>query len=110
LLDASVEKLGFKRRTAAVAPAETLTLRSLRDWLENAVQRGFIHYPFLSRPDVVFAKLRGQPRFFALLGRIRFGGTCNGRVPGCRRSTNGTARPVAGRRRAPDGAKRSVKQ
>jgi len=30
LLHASVEKLDFKRRAAAVAPAETLTFRSLQ--------------------------------------------------------------------------------
>jgi serine/threonine protein kinase len=41
------------------------------DWLENAVQRGFIHYPFLSRHDVVFAKLRGDARFEALLERVK---------------------------------------
>jgi TolB-like protein len=41
------------------------------DWLENAVDRGFIHYPFLSRPEVVFAKLRGHARFDALLERVR---------------------------------------
>jgi hypothetical protein len=41
------------------------------DWLENAVQRGFIHYPFLSRPDVVYARLRGNPRFDALLERVK---------------------------------------
>jgi serine/threonine protein kinase len=41
------------------------------DWLENAMQRGFIHYPFLSRSDVVYAGLRGNPRFDALLERIK---------------------------------------
>jgi tetratricopeptide (TPR) repeat protein len=41
------------------------------DWLENAVQRGFIHHPFLSRPDIVYAKLRGLPRFDALLERVK---------------------------------------
>jgi hypothetical protein len=41
------------------------------DWLENAMQRGFIHYPFLSRPDVVYARLRGNPRFDALLERVK---------------------------------------
>jgi non-specific serine/threonine protein kinase len=41
------------------------------DWLENASQRGFIHYPFLSRPDVPFARLRGNERFDELLERIK---------------------------------------
>jgi non-specific serine/threonine protein kinase len=41
------------------------------DWLENAMQRGFIHYPFFSRSDVVYAQLRGNPRFDALLERIK---------------------------------------
>jgi hypothetical protein len=40
-------------------------------WLENAIDRGFIHYPFLTRPDIPFAKLRGHARFDALLERVR---------------------------------------
>ena len=41
------------------------------DWLENAFQRGFLHHPFLSRPDVPFARLRGNARFDALLERVK---------------------------------------
>ena len=41
------------------------------DWLDNAFQRGFLHYPFLSRPDVPFARFRGQARFDALLEKIK---------------------------------------
>jgi serine/threonine protein kinase len=41
------------------------------DWLDNAMQRGFIHYPFLSRPDTIYARLRGHPRFDALLERVK---------------------------------------
>jgi serine/threonine protein kinase len=41
------------------------------DWLEIALERGFIPYPFLSRPDVIFAKFHDHARFNALLERIK---------------------------------------
>jgi non-specific serine/threonine protein kinase len=39
------------------------------DWLENAVQRGFVHYPYLSRSRT-FDSLRANPRFADLLDRV----------------------------------------
>lgn len=32
-------------------------------WLANAVDRGFINYPFLAQHDPFFGTLRGQPQF-----------------------------------------------
>jgi len=39
------------------------------EWLENAVRRGFVHYPYLSRSRT-FDSLRGNPKFEELLGRV----------------------------------------
>ena len=41
------------------------------DWLENAVRLGYINYPFLSSGDVILARFRGQPRYDALIEKIR---------------------------------------
>jgi hypothetical protein len=39
------------------------------EWLENAVRRGFVHYPYLTRSRT-FDSLRGNPDFQELLGRV----------------------------------------
>ena len=39
------------------------------EWLENAVRRGFVHYPYLSRSRT-FDSLRDNPQFADLLGRV----------------------------------------
>jgi tetratricopeptide (TPR) repeat protein len=41
------------------------------DWLENSVERGNINYPYLSEHDPFLAKLRGQPRYAALMKRVK---------------------------------------
>jgi tetratricopeptide (TPR) repeat protein len=41
------------------------------DWLENAVERGFMHYPMLAEQDPFLAKLRGLPEYEALLERVK---------------------------------------
>ncbi|HEY2809409.1 MAG TPA: tetratricopeptide repeat protein [Steroidobacteraceae bacterium] len=41
------------------------------DWLEVAVARGFINYPFLARHDPSLVSLRGEPRFQRLLKDVR---------------------------------------
>jgi len=40
-------------------------------WLEVAVDRGFINYPFLARHDPVFRLLRSEARFKRLLEVVR---------------------------------------
>jgi len=40
-------------------------------WLEVAVQRGFINYPFLAKHDPSLAQLRKHPRWSELLGTVR---------------------------------------
>jgi non-specific serine/threonine protein kinase len=42
-------------------------------WLEIAIARGFVNYPFLARYDPFFANLRTSPRFLELLARAREG-------------------------------------
>ncbi len=44
---------------------------SAMDWLENAVNRGFIHYPFISEIDPFFANLRDENRFKKLMIRVK---------------------------------------
>ena len=41
------------------------------DWLENAVDRGFINYPFLNEIDPFFENIRGEPRFKKLMERVK---------------------------------------
>jgi len=40
------------------------------DWLENAVRLGFVNFQFLGRRDTILAKLRGHPRYDALMTRV----------------------------------------
>jgi len=42
------------------------------DWLENAVDRGFINYRFLAECDPLIAKLRAEPRLQQLLERVKY--------------------------------------
>jgi serine/threonine protein kinase/tetratricopeptide (TPR) repeat protein len=41
------------------------------DWLDNAVNRGFINYPFLAEKDRWLAGIRGEARFKKLLERVK---------------------------------------
>ena len=41
------------------------------DWLENAVDRGFINFPFLSEHDKLLDNIRGEPRFKKLMERVK---------------------------------------
>ena len=41
------------------------------DWLENAVNRGFINYPLLAEKDPWLANLRGEERFKTLMERVK---------------------------------------
>jgi hypothetical protein len=40
-------------------------------FIEKAVDRGFIHYPFLSEHAVILDRLRVLPRYEALLQRVK---------------------------------------
>jgi non-specific serine/threonine protein kinase len=42
------------------------------DWLENAVDRGFINYPFLAEKDPFLANIRSEERFRKLMERVKF--------------------------------------
>ena len=41
------------------------------DWLENAVQRGFINYPLFSEIDSHFQNIHGEERFKKLMKRVK---------------------------------------
>ena len=41
------------------------------DWLENAVSRGYVNYPYLNEYDPFLAKLRSDPRFQKLMTRVK---------------------------------------
>jgi tetratricopeptide (TPR) repeat protein len=41
------------------------------DWLENAVVRGFINYPFIRKYDPFLENMRSEPRFKKLVERVR---------------------------------------
>jgi TolB-like protein/Tfp pilus assembly protein PilF len=42
------------------------------DWLENAVNRGFINYPFINNYDFFLDNIRGEPRFKKLMERVKY--------------------------------------
>jgi non-specific serine/threonine protein kinase len=42
------------------------------NWVEIAVNHGFIHYPFLSQYNPLLTKLRGEPRFKKLMERVKY--------------------------------------
>jgi non-specific serine/threonine protein kinase len=42
------------------------------DWLENAVDRGFINYPLLAEKEPFLANIRGEPRFQKLMERVKY--------------------------------------
>jgi len=42
------------------------------DWLENAVNRGFINYPFISKHDFFLDNIRGEERFKKLMERVKY--------------------------------------
>jgi non-specific serine/threonine protein kinase len=42
------------------------------EWVENAVNRGFINYPLLSEKDLFLANIRSEPRFQRLMERVKY--------------------------------------
>jgi non-specific serine/threonine protein kinase len=73
----SSEFLATSRRDAAYSllAADVYAMLDEReqalDWLENAVNRGFINYPYLSEYDPFLSKLRSDPRFRKLMVRVK---------------------------------------
>jgi hypothetical protein len=41
------------------------------EWLENAVDRGFINYPFLNKYDKLLRNIRNEERFKKLMKRVK---------------------------------------
>ena len=41
------------------------------DWLENAVNRGFVNYPFLNEFDPLLNNIRSEPEFKKLMERVK---------------------------------------
>ncbi len=41
------------------------------DWLEHAINRGFINYPVLNEYDPFLTKMRGNPRYDQLMERVK---------------------------------------
>jgi len=41
------------------------------EWLEHAINRGFINYPFLNEYDPFFENIRGEERFVKLMERVK---------------------------------------
>jgi non-specific serine/threonine protein kinase len=42
------------------------------EWLENAVNKGFINYPLLGEKDLFLTNLRGETRFQKLMERVKY--------------------------------------
>jgi TolB-like protein/Flp pilus assembly protein TadD len=42
------------------------------DWLENAVNRGFINFPFINNYDFFLDNIRGEGRFKKLMERVKY--------------------------------------
>jgi hypothetical protein len=40
-------------------------------WLENAVNQGFINYPFMDEIDPFLKNIHGEPRFKKLMERVK---------------------------------------
>jgi serine/threonine protein kinase/Tfp pilus assembly protein PilF len=41
------------------------------DWLEQAVRRGFVNYPFLTQQEPYLESVRGEPRFRSLMEEVK---------------------------------------
>ena len=48
------------------------TRKEALDWLENAVNRGLINYPFIAEGDPFLANIRGEERFKKLMERVKY--------------------------------------
>jgi non-specific serine/threonine protein kinase len=58
-------------RMLASGYARAGAIDSALHWLEVAIERGFINYPFLARWDPSLEPLRDEPRFLRLMALVR---------------------------------------
>ena len=65
------ERLARFERGARTAHAAVGAADEALHWLDRAVERGMINYPFLSEHDRNLDGVRSDPRFEAILGRAR---------------------------------------
>jgi hypothetical protein len=69
------EKTARKDATYSCIMADCYSLMGEKElalgWLENAVNQGFINYPFLSKHDPFLANIRGEERFEKLMERVK---------------------------------------
>ncbi len=69
------EKTARKDATYSCIMADCYSLMGEKElalgWLENAVNQGFINYPFLSKHDPFLANIRGEERFEKLMELVK---------------------------------------
>ncbi len=69
------EKIARKDATYSCIMADCCSLLGEKElavsWLENAVNRGFVNYSFLSKHDPFLANVRGEQRFGKLMERVK---------------------------------------
>jgi len=70
-LEASAKGVEYHSRDMAHGYAILGDKDKALDWLENAVDHGFINYPFIAEIDPFFVSLRDEDRFKKLLERIK---------------------------------------
>jgi eukaryotic-like serine/threonine-protein kinase len=69
------EDAAIQNEFAAIFAADAYALIGCRDdalrWVRNAVEHGFINYPFLADYDPFFADIRNEPGFSQLLAEVK---------------------------------------
>jgi TolB-like protein/cytochrome c-type biogenesis protein CcmH/NrfG len=70
-MEAAIGETDVLARMLASAYARAGATDQAMRWLERAVERGFINYPFLSRIDPTLENLRREPQFDRLMEVVR---------------------------------------